>query len=268
MNKQGNNVGNLGDIIKHAAILALAKIIQTRNQGQRINYLDTHTYLIEGELANGSWQAESFAYPEYADIEMPYTKHGRYLCSTGIALSVLKDPALFLAESNPETRDKLRSQLKERNVVPKMLFEDARAYAFIGPIDEQGPTLAMVDPFKLNDEEWRGIWTDAVRGVEAIHKDGTDGIVLVFNYDDEKPATWFEPPKGFEGPVLTHSSGKFHFAVYCTEGIKSDVTEGLAGLGWRAISSSGDSVVVGIDLAWGSGKRVLSFWNVCLLQWS
>ena len=241
-NPQLSNVGNLGDIIKHAALVELAKLIQSRNQDEKINYLDTHTYLLESTCSNGGWRKEtaellsSYArYGNYIALESATVDSGQYLCSSGLALAVLKEPALFLAEADDDTRKELSSQLAASGIKPQIFFADMKGYSFLQPIEKQGPTLAIVDPFKLNDTQWREIWDDAKNGITAIHKDGSDGIVLVFNYDTEKPATWFEPPQGFEGPVMSHASGKYHFAAYCTPAIRDSVLNTLDRLGWHLL---------------------------------
>ena len=46
MNKQLKNVGNLGDILKHGALVRLAKLMRTKAIKAPLLYFDTHAFLL------------------------------------------------------------------------------------------------------------------------------------------------------------------------------------------------------------------------------
>jgi len=58
MNLQDSKVGNIGDILKHAALIALAGLIKKRNTQKKICYLDTHTYNFKSKCSNERWTEE------------------------------------------------------------------------------------------------------------------------------------------------------------------------------------------------------------------
>ena len=74
-NRQLSNVGNLGDIIKHAALVELAQLL-LRGQST-VSFVDTHTFQLHAPLPDrkrGEHQMEGLtaqhpAYERYAAIE-------------------------------------------------------------------------------------------------------------------------------------------------------------------------------------------------------
>ena len=57
-NKQFANVGNLGDILKHAALVSLIELLHSR--GQRLLSVDTHSFLLEALCPDPSkWLLEA-----------------------------------------------------------------------------------------------------------------------------------------------------------------------------------------------------------------
>ena len=58
-NIQSGNVGNLGDILKHAALVELGSLLRSRNPDGRSNYLDTHTFLLE-DIQVGRTETSAF----------------------------------------------------------------------------------------------------------------------------------------------------------------------------------------------------------------
>lgn len=74
-NRQSRSVGNIGDVLKHAALIGLAELLASR--GSPLSFVDTHAFLLHAPLADPSrWQragdeltAKHPAYRRYAEIE-------------------------------------------------------------------------------------------------------------------------------------------------------------------------------------------------------
>jgi hypothetical protein len=57
-NRQFANVGNLGDILKHAALTSLVELLYTR--GERLLSVDTHAFLLEAPCPDPTrWRLEA-----------------------------------------------------------------------------------------------------------------------------------------------------------------------------------------------------------------
>jgi hypothetical protein len=50
-NPQNRNVGNLGDILKHAALVNLAQLHTARNKS-KVAYIETHAFKLEATCPN------------------------------------------------------------------------------------------------------------------------------------------------------------------------------------------------------------------------
>ncbi|MEI7837863.1 MAG: hypothetical protein WCK05_15790, partial [Planctomycetota bacterium] len=237
-NPQAHNVGNLGDIHKHAALVRLANLVRDRNPGP-INYLDTHAFVPQAPIYDPvGWRreidrlmAEHPAHRAYRDIEAPKVDEGQYLCSTGLAIHVLERPRLFLAEQDRDTFQELSTQLRRMSLEPNRLLTAMEGFVCEGLSDSAGPLLALFDPFKLAEEELRRTWATACEAVTALTQPGRDGVVLVFQWDRQPPIV-LPPPTGYFGPVATISKSPFHLCVFVTEGVCLEVGATLANLGW------------------------------------
>lgn len=93
--KQEDNVGNVGDVIKHASLVALLQSVL--NVPGPVLYAETNAFRPSAPLPETGWQFENARLPltdvvrRYQQIEWSYVRNGEYLCSPGIARAVLKD---------------------------------------------------------------------------------------------------------------------------------------------------------------------------------
>ena len=89
VNSQDRNVGNRGDILKHAALVALAELMATRTN---LRYLETHAYRLVAPCDAERWSLElhslrrDHAFERYAALEKTWVERGLYRCSVGLAL--------------------------------------------------------------------------------------------------------------------------------------------------------------------------------------
>jgi 23S rRNA A2030 N6-methylase RlmJ len=235
-NVQHGNVGNFGDILKHAALVSLAKALSRANAHTTINYLDTHAYLLTSRLANTQWQREVMElcvqhprYEHYYAIEQVFANKGRYLCSAGLARIGLTHPRLYLSEKDPATREQLQRQLGEQGITPDCVLDEVQQWQTPVCKITAGPLLALIDPFVLTEAQWQA----AVHAVERLHKPGEDGFIEVFTYDKAFPsAGWPEPPRGWVGPVAQMARPPYFLAVYATPSVKECAMDVLQELGW------------------------------------
>ena len=150
-NKQFANVGNLGDILKHAALTSLVQLLHTR--GGRLLSVDTHAFLLEAPCPDPSrWlveaQRECSHHPEFGSY-IEHQRHvgdtpSRYRCSSGLVLDVSRavgpgNPALILAECDRDTKARLKEQLKIEHVEPHAVLDDARELSAVAVPDADVP---------------------------------------------------------------------------------------------------------------------------------
>jgi hypothetical protein len=239
MNKQTKNCGNLGDRLKHSALLQLLNLVSAKAR-KGVLYVDTHCFLIEAAPADPiEWlntvAEESLRHPSfnmYVRAERPYfVECGRYRCSVGLAIDHLRGrPARWvLAESDPETRQKLEAQLAEEGVCPHALLSDACELAQVVPLTDCDVMFALVDPFVLDS----GVWVDVSRGLGRLCEAVEVAIVEVFTFQKRsKPMEWPAAPAGLAGPVCTVSVGPYHLAVYASASMAHDACARCLELGW------------------------------------
>lgn len=236
MNLQQNNVGNQGDILKHAALNALAGLLADPHAGP-LNYLDTHAYLLHARLANGCWCAETerlvvehSAYRSYVEVEAPWVARGEYQCSAGIVHRMAPHAYLYLSESNATTRRILASQIAGAGIERATLLSEVAQWCKTPPPARQGRLLALLDPFRLTEDDWRA----GLCGLERLHLGGEDGLLEVFAYDEGvSEVDWPVPPKGWAGPLARLHRAPFHLAVYASGPLRHTVAKLLEGLGWQ-----------------------------------
>lgn len=240
-NIQDSKTGNLGDILKHAALLNCANLIQSRNPEKRINYLDTHTYLIESACSNPNWRndvanlVERFtAYKCYFDLESPKVMKGSYICSCGIALKTLYHPFLYLAEADEKTRTKLSRQLAELDCRPQKILTDMHKFKSLRKPDYAAPLLALVDPFRQTPKERRETFNSLLVAAKTLHYGSEDGIIIVFQYSEDEKIKWQRPPDRFTGPIAFIDRPPFHLVAYSTGVTTEAAIFELMRLGWQA----------------------------------
>jgi len=240
LNPQLRNAGNLGDILKHAALLSLARLLNARNAGQSINYFETHAFQLQTSLPNPTqWEDECRdeiiqhpSYQPYHAAELSFVNNGQYRCSGGLIIDALPNRRLFLAEANPQTRSVLQGQLAAESVPCELLLSDAKGFEFLAAVNTPGPVLGLVDPFTSPHEVWKAACNAAI----ALRKSDADGVIEVFSYSDSGLVSWPDPPAGFIGPVATITRHPYFLAVYSTETVAAQVKRELLDLGWSDIS--------------------------------
>jgi hypothetical protein len=236
LNPQYDNMGNLGDILKHGALVELAAMMRN-TEARPVAYVETHAFVLRAPMARGDrWQHEVAAelntwpgYQRYYEREARAVEEGYYRCSCGLALDFLPSTSLYLAEADPPTRTILLEQLAAEAITPACLLTEAEEFAKLESSPEPRPLLMLVDPFDTPHAYWPVVrnLTSALCGPQEA------GAIEAFAYTDE-PIDWPEPPPWFIGPVASVDRAPFHLAVYATVGSADQVRSLLLRLGWRA----------------------------------
>ncbi|MDH5409704.1 MAG: hypothetical protein OEY00_13915 [Gammaproteobacteria bacterium] len=236
MNPQDGNVGNLGDVLKHAALVQLAKLFAEHMSGEKY-YLDSHSYLYQSNLVNTEWRqqtaalrSQSVLYQDYIDLETAYINQGEYLCSSGIVNKIIPDAHLLLCESNRSTREWLLQQLADNKVtyhtVKAQLVKWAKRKSF-----KKLPNLLMLlDPFELTDSLWKSV----NRCIGKMLDDNAEAIILVFDYTTQTDKVWPVSQKRWQGPVACISMPPYRLAAYATEQLRPATLTLLLELGWSS----------------------------------
>lgn len=251
VNKQLKNVGNLGDILKHGALVRLAQLMRNRAIKAPLLYFDTHAFLLQAPWNEElSWKRavnqQLAAYPYYKDyVRLQVERLGRgepYRCSAGLVIDVIRDipHRIYLAEKDPQTREQLQEQVRAEMIRGVSVVENARQFSDTPPLGgedfeyekEDVALLALVDPFVLDHAEWAEI----ARVLAGFITPQSYGVIQLFDYHkpDAPQPHWPQPPEGFLGPVATHVQGPFRHAVFATERMVEPVQEAVRMLGWSA----------------------------------
>lgn len=230
-NVQVRNVGNRGDIVKHAALVALAERLRARNAGL-VRHVETHTFQLQAEVPDrGRWEAEVArltGLEAYAARERPWVDRGLYRCSAGLAADTLGAPVrLVLAEANAPTRAALAAALAAESLPVDALVDDAHALAALAPPADPAPLLVHVDPF----DHPRGYWPVVAALLATWRRPDQDAVVLAFAYDKAAPLVWPEPPAGLVA-VGRFDLAPYGLAAWASPGIAAEARGALAGLGW------------------------------------
>jgi len=257
-NQQLENVGNLGDILKHGALVRLADLAAQRAIRGPVTYIDTHAFRLHAPWNNPlKWKqnintqlAKHPAYTEYVRRQKERLDDGEdYLCSAGLALEMISERSYhaILIESDDETRRTLKTQVRQSGYRAEFVLENLEDLAEIEPPrgedeDEDDPaggsTLVLFDPFELDADEWQTLGA----GLAPFIEEETEGIILAFHFDgDEESPKWPEAPDHFEGPVARLHERPYHLAAYATEPMIPRVTDEVANLGWEIQHEDGDS---------------------------
>ncbi len=240
-NPQLRNVGNLGDILKHAALMNIAKMLTGRNSA-RFAYIETHAFMLEASCPNpAQWERETKAeltkhpaYNDYYAAEKKVLDKLPYRCSAGLVIDKLKkanatDAVIVLAEKNEATREILRDQLGRNQVKNYTILEDALRLGFIKLPDDVGTLLILVDPFILDDQLWNGI----VAALSKTVKPEMEVVLELFTFDKKQTAVqWPSPPAGMVGPISVMHRQPYHLAVYATAALRENVSLKCQALGW------------------------------------
>jgi hypothetical protein len=230
-NTQDRNVGNVGDIVKHAALVALAEALRRRNAGV-VRHVETHTFRLSALLPDPEgWRARvtTPALAAYAAREAPWVGRRLYRCSAGLVADTLGAPLrLLLAEAHAPTRDALAAALADEALPLDALVDDAHALLTLPPGDA-APLLVHVDPF----DHPGGYWPIVARLLADWRHAGHDAAVLAFAYDKAGPVVWPAPPPGLVA-LGRRDAAPYGIAAWATPGLAEDVGPTLVAQGWTA----------------------------------
>ena len=232
-NLQDANVGNRGDIVKHAALVALATLLRARNAGP-VRHVETHTFRLTAPLPDPAlWRTRvaelGLSDHAYAAIEAPWAAQGRYRCSAGLVADTLGAPlSLLLAEAHAPTRALLQAALAEEGLPVDALVDDALALAAL-PQGAPAPLLVHVDPF----DHPVAYWPVVAALLERWRLPAHDAVVLAFAYDKRGPVAWPPPPPGLSA-LGRLDRAPYGLAAWASPGIEADARSALAALGWTS----------------------------------
>lgn len=233
-NLQDSNVGNLGDVLKHAVLVQLAKVFAEHIPGEKY-YLDSHSYLYQSRLAATDWQVQtqellkkSPLYQDYIDIEQPYVLKGDYLCSSGLVHKVIPDAHLILCEKNRQTREWLLQQLADNRVTYHTVKEQMLKWVGGKSFKKLPNLFALIDPFELNNE----LWSTANQCLHKMVDDSAPVIMLVFDYKQQPEYDWPETPDNWLQFVASISMQPFQLGVYTVPELLQRVQQQMKLLGW------------------------------------
>ncbi len=239
-NVQDRNVGNRGDIVKHAALVTLAEGLRARTTGL-VRHAETHTFRLYAPLPDAQrWTDNVAALAALADRgpldayvarEAPWIARGLYRCSAGLAADTLGEPVrLLLAEAHAPTREALAAALAEEGLSVDALVDDAAALASLPTPAEPAPLLVHVDPF----DHPRGYWPVVERLLTTWRRRDQDAVVLAFAYDKAGSIAWPRPPADLV-PLGRLDAPPYGLAAWGSPGIAEDARGRLGGLGWSLV---------------------------------
>lgn len=236
-NPQARNVGNLGDILKHAALVEIAARLAA--QASTVRWVETHTYLLHAPLPEPErWEREVEAmlarYPAYgryvAHERAVIARTGRYRCSSGLVLDVLGDrrAGATLGEANGLTRAMLREQIAAERFGHVLVVDEARAALHHASADAGGGLLVHVDPFKLTADGWAGL----APGLDDLCAGARDVVLVAYRYTRQARSPWPAAPRGTTGPISERRGGPHEVAVYASTPMTEPTLAVCAELGW------------------------------------
>jgi hypothetical protein len=248
-NKQLKNVGNLGDILKHGALVRLAKLMSTKAIKAPLLYFDTHAFMLNAPWNNKlKWKqavnhelSQHPYYKDYVRLEADrLDKDEPYRCSAGLVIDVINDipHRVYLAEKDDEARAKLQEQVRSEPIRCDAIVDSASKLGDIVPPGGDDyeyektdvAVFALIDPFELEHSEW----AELSQLIADFTTEDSYGVIQVFDYDtDVDQPQWPEAPEDFHGPVATLDRGPYHNAVYATRTMIDQVQATLDLIGWQ-----------------------------------
>ena len=237
-NRQLRSVGNLGDILKHAALVELAAML--RHTPATVTTLDTHAFLLHAPLADGErWNREVDelvsrhpAYARYAALEREaLARTQRYRCSSGLVTDQLGDGrfATTLGEIDGETRAELREQVAEEGLANVVVADDAMAALRDAATRSASSLLVHVDPFSLSP----ALWSSLAPGLASVCAQSLEAVIVVYRYTRNAPSAWPDAPGSMLGPIAQIRGGPHEIAAYASARITEEVRAVCEALGWR-----------------------------------
>lgn len=250
-NPQWLNIGNRGDIYKHAAWqYCLERLARTSGY---LRIIETHAFQIEGTVRDhSSFNVDRAAlrgrgYEEYFALQEEYVDKGAYLCSAGIACDVLcerQERELIFFEADAGTRAQLAAQLGAREVSGVEVMGDCLADVPWPKAERLGHVLALVDPFGLDHRNGEGrsirsSWEPLLARLERYAGEGCVMGLLLFQFEKNVETTtqWPSGLGQFEGPVLQLSDDHYRLAAYGNAAFFKLTAAWLERQGWVRNSS-------------------------------
>lgn len=233
-NRQFSNVGNLGDIIKHAALVQMS--LTAREYCSSITYVETHAFVMCAPLTDLiRWRKETAlllrqfsGYEPYVKMQNRYLEFGVYRTSVGIAIDMMNPGRIYLAESDPGTQIRLRQQLDGYMNITRVVDAAEHLPGAMSCAGEQADCLViLIDPFADPDEHWTTLKDITI----AAQVDGGTTILLAFSYS-ASDVVWPACPFDSSQPIAAHSRTPYHLAVYATSDIQGQALMALRLLGW------------------------------------
>jgi 23S rRNA A2030 N6-methylase RlmJ len=236
-NRQLDNVGNLGDILKHAALVELAALLAGGRTG--VSFVDTHTFQLHAPLPDRArWDREVDAlaarhpaYGRYATLERASLEgNGDYRCSSGLVLDALRDrrACAVLGEANAASRAELSTQIAAERLADVLVVDDAGRVDDAARVPRRGALLVHVDPFRLTPQ----LWSRIAPALSAMSARSADTAFVLYRYSRNARAPWPGAPAGTSGPLIETRGGPHEVAAYASPGIAEAVRDTCAALGW------------------------------------
>jgi hypothetical protein len=237
INRQSGNVGNLGDIIKHAVLVELASMLA--RLGAPVSFVDTNTFLLHAPLAipvrfDRDLAAHVERYPaaqRYASLARAYLdRTGEYRCSSGLMLDVLgaRRGWAVLGEANGRTRLELKEQIAAEGHENVEVVEDASGVDRNQRVPAGTALLVHVDPFALTPE----VWAPMAPALDALSARSAAAVFVLYSYTRAARTEWPTPPTGTTF-VAENRGAPHEVAVYASPALREVVGAISASLGFR-----------------------------------
>ena len=183
MNKQDNNVGNKGDVIKHRLLVDTLKYCAKQYHEQHLVYIDTHAYAFQSAIPekNHPYMIKRDGDDQYYKLEQPYLKERQYLCSPGLAFMASKDfisTSFLICEIQDENFNILKSKFKNNSLVVSQ-FSSISLDEIL--LDIANPFIYMlIDPFTYSTDK------NAVKlPIITVANTQRPAIIQLFNFGSD-----------------------------------------------------------------------------------
>ncbi len=232
-NVQFRNVGNPGDVAKHAALVALAKLLVEADGPT--TWVDTHAFQLDAPVRTAAWLEALRVLPE-GRVRVPYlasqrslATKGLYRCSTGLVLDAFAGRPLRVVcgEADPTTRSCLRSQLALEGAADALVLDDATALASAA-LPPLGDVLALVDPFTCTPALWQAV----APAIDALASADANLLCLVYTHDRGDAPTRWASLGSLVGPTAWLHAGRHRLALYARGPLAAEATRALVELGF------------------------------------
>lgn len=236
-NRQCGNCGNVGDIIKHAGLLALVEVLV---EEQHVDAVDAFGFLMECPPTDrGAWQRDTLElealFPGYRRYREAQADQFLYRCSPGILVDALGDRLgrLYVAETHDLTRKTLKAQAAASPAAGRISVSDNayRLSEHARPSDEVSAFIGLIDPFVLTPE-----MVTETRRILELWRSTPVCLLEVFTFEKDEPLTFKWPSLGvrLNEPFAQIANGPFQLAAYGWGSAVKEAKTRLNALGWQA----------------------------------